>query len=249
MIRHALYSGTVTAISFGVHGATTGSCLIASSGYPLPVAAGLLRAGFNAIDLASIAPPTDKNLRAAATTQKHPARNFVSTCATAYPTYRMPVHCVGQFQQIFSAPLAGTCCWSTEACPTISAVRSPSTLDASLAGRAATVKAGLRPPPSAAVGLDSGSPPSRRCSPSVRRIEAAGCSLVERFRRHLGDAAKKARISTVVHSTRNNGHNLTIAHAAAYPYASRARWHLEVEFAPARDIVRPWLMSYFGTRA
>src|SRR5450432_3285393 len=66
MIRHALLSGTVTAISFGVHGATTGSCLMAASGYPLPVAASHLRTGFDAIDLASITPPTDKNLRAAA---------------------------------------------------------------------------------------------------------------------------------------------------------------------------------------
>ncbi len=87
MIRHGSHSGTVTAISFGVHGATTGRSLIASPSFPLPVAAGPLRAGFDAIDLASIAPPTDKNLRAAATTQEHPARNVISTCGGAASKY------------------------------------------------------------------------------------------------------------------------------------------------------------------
>ena len=68
MIRHAVLSGTVTAISVGVHGATTRSCLIASPSFPLAVAAGLLGTGSDADDLASITPPTDKNLRAAAGT-------------------------------------------------------------------------------------------------------------------------------------------------------------------------------------
>src|SRR3984893_9049514 len=85
MIRHALPSRTVTATSGGVHGATTWSCLIAPPSFPLLVAAGFLRAGSEAIDLAAIALPTDKNLRAAATTQKHSARNFIDTCGSASP--------------------------------------------------------------------------------------------------------------------------------------------------------------------
>jgi hypothetical protein len=66
MIRHALPSSTVPAASLGVHGAPPRSRLIASPGFPLSVAAGLLRAGSGAVDLASITDPTDKNLRAAA---------------------------------------------------------------------------------------------------------------------------------------------------------------------------------------
>ena len=79
MIRHAWPSLTVTATSGGVHGATTWSCLIAPPSFPLVVAAGFLRAGSEAVDLATIALPTDKNLRAAATTQKQSARHFIST--------------------------------------------------------------------------------------------------------------------------------------------------------------------------
>ena len=79
MIRHALPSCTVTATSGSVHGATTRSCLIAPPSFSLLVAAGFLRAGSDAIDLAAIALPTDKNLRAAATTQKRPARHFIGT--------------------------------------------------------------------------------------------------------------------------------------------------------------------------
>src|SRR5450631_1243900 len=79
MIRHASPSRTVTATSGGVHGATTWSCLIAPPSFPLLVAAGFLCAGSDAIDLAAIALPTDKNPRAAATTQKRPARHFIGT--------------------------------------------------------------------------------------------------------------------------------------------------------------------------
>jgi hypothetical protein len=86
MIRHALPSSTVPAASLGVHGAPPRSRLIASPGFPLSVAAGLLRAGSGAVDLASITDPTDKNLRAAADTQKHPARSFIDTCGSACPT-------------------------------------------------------------------------------------------------------------------------------------------------------------------
>ena len=79
MIRHASPSRTVTATSGSVHGATTWSCLIAPPSFPLLVAAGFLRAGSDAIVLAAIALPTDKNLRAASTTQKRPARHFIGT--------------------------------------------------------------------------------------------------------------------------------------------------------------------------
>ena len=77
MIRHALPSCTVTATSGSVHGATTRSCLIAPPSFPLVLAAGILRAGSEAVDLAAIAVPTDKHLRAAATTQKQSARHFI----------------------------------------------------------------------------------------------------------------------------------------------------------------------------
>ena len=79
MIRHASPSPTVTATSGSVHGATTWSCLIAPPSFPLVLAAGFLRAGSEAVDLATIALPTDKNLRAAATTQKQSARHFINT--------------------------------------------------------------------------------------------------------------------------------------------------------------------------
>jgi len=77
MIRHALHSCTVTATSGSVHGATTRSCLIAPPSFPLVLAADILRAGSEAVDLAAIAVPADKNLRAAATTHKQSARHFI----------------------------------------------------------------------------------------------------------------------------------------------------------------------------
>jgi hypothetical protein len=77
MIRHALHSCTVTATSGSVHGATTRSCLIAPPSFPLVLAADILRAGSEAVDLAAIAVPADKNLRAAATTHKQSARYFI----------------------------------------------------------------------------------------------------------------------------------------------------------------------------
>jgi hypothetical protein len=77
MIRHASPSRTVTATSGSVHGATTWSCLIAPPSFPLVLVAGFLRAGSEAVDLAVIALPTDKNLSAAATTQKQSARHFI----------------------------------------------------------------------------------------------------------------------------------------------------------------------------
>jgi hypothetical protein len=110
LIRHASHSGTVTATSGGMHGATTRSCLIASPSFPLVVVPGFLRAGSDAVDLTSIAPPTDENLRAAASTQKHPARNFIDTCSSASPALRITALCIYQFWQYSAlrhAPPAG----------------------------------------------------------------------------------------------------------------------------------------------
>jgi hypothetical protein len=90
MIRHAAPSSTVAAISLGVHGTATRSRLIASPGFPLPVAAPFLRAGSGAVDLASIASPTDKNLGAAALTQEHPARCLIRARGTACASCRRP---------------------------------------------------------------------------------------------------------------------------------------------------------------
>src|SRR6202158_1332034 len=83
MIRHASPSRTVTATSGSVHGATTWSCLIAPPSFPLLVAAGFLRAGFDAVDMTSITPATDKNLRAAASTQNILPGNSFDTDAGA----------------------------------------------------------------------------------------------------------------------------------------------------------------------
>ena len=91
MISHASPSRTVTATSGNVHGATTWSCLIAPPSFPLLVAAGFLRAGSDAIVLAAIALPTDKNLGATATTQKRPARHFIGTVRHINPRAQIPV--------------------------------------------------------------------------------------------------------------------------------------------------------------
>ena len=72
-----------------VHRATTRSCLIALPSFLLSIASSFLRAGFDAVDLASIAPPTDQDLRAAASTPKHPARSFINTCGRACPARRI----------------------------------------------------------------------------------------------------------------------------------------------------------------
>jgi hypothetical protein len=76
MIRHALPPGTVTATSVSMQGATARARLIASASFSLMVAAGFLCAGSNAVDLAAVASSTDKNLRVAATTQKHRNRTL-----------------------------------------------------------------------------------------------------------------------------------------------------------------------------
>ena len=89
----------ITATSGGVHGATTWSCLIAPPSFLLLVAAGFLRAGSDAVNMTSITPATDKNLRAAASTQKHSARNFIDTCGSASPALRITALCVYQFWQ------------------------------------------------------------------------------------------------------------------------------------------------------
>ena len=94
MIRHASPSRAITATSGGVHGATTWSCLIAPPSFLLIVAAGFLRAGSDAVDMTSITPATDKNLRAAASAQKHSARNFIDTCGSASRALRITALCI-----------------------------------------------------------------------------------------------------------------------------------------------------------
>lgn len=62
MIRHALPPGTVAATSFGMQNATARARLIASASFSLMIAAGFLCAGSDAVDLATVASSTDKNL-------------------------------------------------------------------------------------------------------------------------------------------------------------------------------------------
>ena len=102
LIRHAPHSGTVTATSLGVHCATARGCLIASASFPLPVAAGFLGTGSHAVNLASVAPPTDKNLTMETSTEKNPARYFINTCVGACQTLAILVLCVGKFQQYWA---------------------------------------------------------------------------------------------------------------------------------------------------
>ena len=98
MIHHASLSGAVAAISVGVHDASTGSCLITSASFPLLVAAGFLGAGSDAVGLPAIAPPTDNNLQAAASAQKHPARNVIDACGSARPARQIPTLGVAHFR-------------------------------------------------------------------------------------------------------------------------------------------------------
>ena len=106
MIRHVMeLSGTVATIPRGMQGATTGRRLIASASFPLPVAAGFLRTGSDAVDLAAVTSSTNKNLTATASAQEHPARSFLHTCWTAGSTCRKPARCFSQLRQ-FSAPPA-----------------------------------------------------------------------------------------------------------------------------------------------
>ena len=99
MIRHALPSGTKTATSVGVQGAAARTGLIASASLSLTVAAGFLCAGSDAVDLAAVASSADKNLRAAASAQKNPARNLISACDGTCLTRRTPALCCRPFRQ------------------------------------------------------------------------------------------------------------------------------------------------------
>jgi hypothetical protein len=90
MIRHALLSSTVPTTTLGVHGTPTQSCLIATPSFSLQLVADVFRARSGAVDLAPIASPTDKNLTAAARTQKHSARRLIDTCRGVCPTRRVP---------------------------------------------------------------------------------------------------------------------------------------------------------------
>jgi hypothetical protein len=99
VIRHALPPGTVSATSVSMQGATARARLIASASFSLMVAAGFLCAGSNAVDLAAVASSTDKNLRVAATAQKHPARHLVSACDGTCLIRRTPALCFYKFRQ------------------------------------------------------------------------------------------------------------------------------------------------------
>jgi hypothetical protein len=61
---------------------------MASPSFPLVVAPGFLCAGSDAVDLTSFAPNTDKDLRAAASTQKHPAIRFIGRVRHTNPPDR-----------------------------------------------------------------------------------------------------------------------------------------------------------------
>jgi hypothetical protein len=99
MIRHASNPSAVTAVSFGVHGAATRGCLMTATSLPLPLAAGVPRAASHAINLAPIAPPANKNLRAAAGTQEHSAGRFVITCGQTCSTHASITLRVSWFRQ------------------------------------------------------------------------------------------------------------------------------------------------------
>jgi len=83
MIRHALHSGSVTAISIGVHGAAARRCLISPARAPLLLATGFFGTGSHAVNLASVASPTDKDLTTATDAKENSARNFIKTCVRA----------------------------------------------------------------------------------------------------------------------------------------------------------------------
>jgi hypothetical protein len=149
MIRHASHSGTVTATSLGVHGATARGCLIASASFPSPVAPGLLGAGSPAVNLASVAPTTDKHLTTATSAKKNPARYFINTCVRAFQTLAILVLCVGKFQQYWALREG----WGRPSATVMSATTGfrgqPSGLEAILSAWGAVVKPRLHPPPQA----------------------------------------------------------------------------------------------------
>src|ERR1700751_6478722 len=86
LIRHATQSGAVTTVSFGVHGAATGCCLMPSASFPLAFTPGVLSAAWHAVNLASVTPPTDKSVGTATGTQKHSEGLLINTCGHACPT-------------------------------------------------------------------------------------------------------------------------------------------------------------------
>ena len=55
-----------------------------------------MRAASDAVGLTSIALPANKNLRAAASAQEHPARRFIDTRGSTCPTRRIPGLCARQ---------------------------------------------------------------------------------------------------------------------------------------------------------
>jgi hypothetical protein len=199
MIRHASLSGPVTAISFGVHGATTGSCLMTSASFPLLVAAGFLGAGSDAVGLPMIAPPTQTTICKRQRAHRNIRQETSSMHAAAHVRRAKFRPSVLLISGTTSVPAVA--CFSTAvASATTDSHAAPRSSGMILAGRGAAVKAGLRPPPSAAVGLDCGSPPSRRCHhrfDASERLDAPGSTRAAT----PSHAGKKARILTGVHNT------------------------------------------------
>ena len=70
-----------------MHGTSPRSCLIAAPSFPLPLAAGFLCACSEAVGLASVAPPTNKDLTVAARAQKHSASRCIG--GRTSPTHRI----------------------------------------------------------------------------------------------------------------------------------------------------------------
>ena len=58
--------------------------------------------GSHAVNLAPVAPPTEKNLTTAASAKKHPARYFIKACASVCQTLLILVLCVSEFQQYWA---------------------------------------------------------------------------------------------------------------------------------------------------
>src|ERR1700728_2954166 len=109
MIRHASHPGAVTAASLGVHGAAPGSCLITAAGISLPLTTGGPGAASHAINLASIAPPANKDPHAAAGTEKHSAGHLILTygeTCSAHAGIALKVHLLRHYwdlRQILAA--------------------------------------------------------------------------------------------------------------------------------------------------
>jgi hypothetical protein len=109
MIRHASPSGTVSTVSFGVHGTPARCRLVASPSFSLRLTAGCARADSSAVHLAPIAASTDEDLATAASAQEHPARHRIGTCVSASRARRILAFGIcqsRQFQRCGPPPLS-----------------------------------------------------------------------------------------------------------------------------------------------